>query len=242
MDMTSLVTAPGAMLAELFVPARVPGDDEVRHELVVTLGILFWLVLLPVGLVLWRMARRRWARAARRAGPRIAGAARQLEADGVSAWRRVTRDWTWPQVWGVVWRAEAVHLFLYAGVPLLFETARVVAFVAFLPFTIMGVGEKRGLYEGTFDHLARSVCWTFASSCPSPAAEFRQRTAGENAQCQRTGDCPGGPVLVRDNVGWPWKLAWAAIALPWIVLWRMGLRQRRIHAATDAAEAATRSP
>jgi hypothetical protein len=238
MDMTPLVTGPGVLLAELFGPPRVPGDDEVRHELVVTLGILCWVVLLPIGLVVWRVARRRWAGMARRARPRIAGATRQLEGDGLPAWRRITRDWTWPQVWGVVWRAEAVHLFLYAGVPLLFETARVVVFGALLPLTIMGVGEKRGFYEGTFDHLARPVCWTFASSCPSPAAEFRQRTAAENAQCQRAGGCPGGPVLVRDDVGWPWKLAWAAIALPWIVLWRMGQRQRR----KDIAVAATRSP
>ncbi|MEO8508150.1 MAG: hypothetical protein ABI593_11005 [Betaproteobacteria bacterium] len=241
MDMTPLVTGPGALLAELFGPARVPGDDEVRHEFVVTLGILFWLVLLPVGGVLWRAVRRRSTRADGLAGPRIAGA-RQLEADGIAVWRRITRDWTWPQVWGVTWRAEAVHLFLYAGVPLLLETARVVAFVAFLPLTIMGVGEKRGLYEGTFDHLARTICWTFASDCPSPAAEFRKRTATENAQCQRAGNCPGGPVLVRDDVRWPWKLAWAAIALPWIVLWRMGQRQRRKHAAADAAETAMRSP
>lgn len=219
MDMTPLVTGPGAMLAELFVPARVPGEDEARHELVVTLGILFWIALLPVGLVLWRAARRRWAGAARRAVPGIAGAARQLEEDGISTWRRITRDWTWREVWGVVWRAEAVHLFLYAGVPLLSETARVVAFVALMPLMILGVGEKRGFYEGTFDHLARPVCWTFASTCRSPSHEFRSATESERAQCS-AGQCPPDSVWLVDPYWWVWKGAWAVIALAWIGRWR----------------------
>ena len=219
-SLTFLLTGPGALLANLLAPVLEPVDDEAWHHFTVTLGLVFWLVLLLIAGLLWPMARRRWARLATAGSP--AGAVRRHGRPPKvpctrcgNAQARVT----FAKLWGAAWRAEAVHLAVYVLVPLLFETARMALFIMFLPFTVMGVGEKRGMFEGTFDHLARPVCWVFVSYCPSPAAEFRALTPVEVAQCQQTGSCPRGPVLIRDGARWQWKLLWAALAVPWIVLW-----------------------
>jgi hypothetical protein len=128
-------------------------------------------------------------------------------------------------VWGAVWRAQVVHLALYAGVPLLLESARAIVFVLFLPLTVMGVGEKRGLYEGTLDHLAPPICWQFVSARRSPDSEPRAPTATEMQACVRPGRCEAHPVYYADPLGWTWKFAWAALSVLWIVRWRY--RQRR---------------
>lgn len=218
-SLTFLLTGPGALLANLLAPFLDPVDDEAWHHFTVTLGLVFWLVLLLIAGLLWPMVRRRWGRIATGGSPAGAIATWPSVRSVMHALRESAGRLTLAKLWGAAWRAEAVHLALYVLVPALFETARMVLFIMFLPLTVMGVGEKRGMFEGTFDHLARPVCWVFVSYCPSPAGEFRTLTPVEVAQCQQAGTCPHGPVLVRDGARWQWKLLWAALAVPWIVLW-----------------------
>jgi hypothetical protein len=216
--LTWLLTDPGGFLVDLLYP---PGfvESEAGAHLSVTLGLVFWIVLLLAARLAWP-----------RFGPAVMRAGRygtQRGLRGLGSLSAMRGRWSWPVAWGAVWRAEAVHLGLVALLPAALETARVAAFVLFLPFSLMGVGEKRGLYEGTFDHLHRPVCWTFVSWCPSPSAEFAGVSWIEESRCRLQGGCPpAAPRLLGDRYASVWRLAWAVITLTWIVAWHRRRRPR----------------
>lgn len=194
MTSSELLTVPGQWLADWWVPLEAGADEtEARADLVVTLGLGFWLVALLVLALSWRWwgtpSRRAWA------GARLGAAAHS----GLQLARGAAQRWDARQAWGIVWRAQLVHALVYVVAPALWAFARQVLFVITLPFSLMGFGDRTGSSGSWMDHLAQPGCWTFATLC----------------------HWPGGQGML-----WA-KLAWAAIAVAWLVLWRQKQNARR---------------
>ena len=221
--LTFLLTGPGEWLYDLLLAA--PMDDaayiEARGQLAVTLGLVFWGVMLLLLYVARWLLRQQFSGVAREGGRIVRHGAHTLAPH----WRTIVEQWSWPLAWGVAWRAQVVHLALYAGLPLLWELARTVLFILFLPFTIMSFADQHGWYDGTLEHLRRPACWTFVTFCSGPHSGFLNDPVIDASQCRSAGDCPPGRVRIHDLGGWLWKLAWAAITMVWIHRWRQ--RQRR---------------
>ncbi len=222
-----LVAGPGNAILDLFNVASPAGSEEGylerQRDLTMPVGIAFWIAVILIYFVLRRI---RLSKARLADVRRFAADASRPLTNSVSAWLHSTRDsWTGRQAWGASWRAEVVHLALYVAIPLTMESMRLLVFLMFLPFTVMGFGEKNPLFAGTLDHVSSPVCWTFVSWCKSPSAEFRDLSPAEEALC-RAGQCPPPSTRMVDPFGWVWKLAWAAISLTWIGLWRRKQRLR----------------
>ncbi len=222
-----LVAGPGNVILDLFNVASPAGSDESyverQRDLTMPVGIAFWIAALLIYCVLRRL---RLSKAQLAELRRIADDASRPVASSVSAWLHANRDrWTTRQAWGAAWRAEVVHLALYVGTPLSLETLRVIVFFMFLPLTVMGAGNKGPFFAGTLDHVSSPVCWTVVSWCKSPSAEVRDLRPAEEALC-RAGQCPPLSSRKVDPFGWVWKVAWAAISLAWIGLWRRKVRLR----------------
>ncbi len=228
--LTFLLTGPGELLARLLVPFNPWDDNEARADLVVTLGLVFWVLLLAMVRLFWSVL---WPRLRQSAVAGSQLAQRESQATGRSAMLALQRfigRWTWPEVWGAAWRAQVVHVALYAGWPLLWEAARIALLIVFLPFTILSFADqKRSTTDGTLDHLARPACWTFVTPCAGPRSDFLHTPVIEASQCRGAGDCPPGRAIISDFGGWGWKGLWAAISIVWIRIWLQ--RRRRNEAA-----------
>jgi hypothetical protein len=228
-----LVAGPGNVILDLFgLVSPAPSDESYLQRQVswaMPLGIAFWIVVL---LVIYAMRRPRAAKSGDAGLGAVApGALRPIARRVSSLWQSIRGKWTVRDMWGAAWRAEVVHLALYVGIPLSLETLRVIVFFLFLPLTVLGVGNKGPFFAGTLDHIASPVCWTFVSWCKSPSAEFRDLSPAEEALC-RAGRCPPPSSRMVDPFGWVWKLAWAAISLTWIGLWRRRQRNAQLPPAS----------
>lgn len=204
-------------------------DSEANADLFVTLGIVFWLVVLLTLRLFWSVLWP-WLQKSAPAGSRLAQ--HQAQTAGRSTMRSLQRflgTWSWPEVWGAVWRAQVVHIALYAAWPLMWEAARLALLIIFLPFTILSFADqKRDATDGTLDHLARPACWTFITPCAGPRSDFLHTPVIEASQCRSAGDCPPGVAIVSDFGGWGWKGLWAALSIVWIGIWR---QKRRLKTA-----------
>lgn len=222
MDLTPIVTAPGELLLALWNPSEFKAESEVRADLAISLGLLFWMLVLMSAALL----RRRWHSSV----SMLTGVAVGL---GLAGWETAVRWWrtlagpgAWQRTWGVVWRAEMAHLAVYGLLPLGIAAGRAVLFVLFLPFSVMSFADQPG-GSRAFDHLRRPQCWTFVSFCASPSAQFRALTASEESACQRGARCPTLPIAYSDRWQWAWKLLWAALAAWWIARWWWSRRPAR---------------
>lgn len=227
--LTFLLTGPGELLVRLLLPSNPWDDGEARAHFAVTLGILFWIVVLVTLRFSWSVLRPALKQSAA-AGSQFAQH-RALAAGraAMQTLRRFVGTWSWPEVWGATWRAQVVHVALYAGWPVLWESARLALVIMLLPFSILSFADqKRGATDGTLDHLARPACWTFVTPCAGPRSDFLHTPVIEASQCRSAGDCPPGVAIVSDFGGWGWKGLWAAISIVWIGLW---LQKRRRNAA-----------
>jgi len=233
MEPTLWLLVPGEWLARrwsgLAADAPLPGQGEV----VVLLGVLFWIFWLAVAMLVWRF-RHPGADALRRAGVPVAvaaarGAATRGAGQLVAAAQR--SSWTLRDAWGALWRAEAVHLALYVLAPLAVRAASIVLLAVTLPFSAMGFADRNEPPK-LYDPLAHAACWTFASWCPTPMAEFRALTRREEERC-RAAACPA--FVVDRDLGWPtFKVAWLVITVVWVTAWRRRRRDRQATLATKA--------
>ena len=217
MDLTPIVTVPGELLLALWRPSAFETESEARADLAISLGVVFWILLLVVGILSWR----RWQPGAR-------ALTAMAVKSGLAGWEMTTRQWralagplTWRRTWGMVWRAELAHLAVYALLPLGWAAGRAMLFVLFMPFSVMSFGDQPG-EKGTFDHLRRPECWTFVSLCASPSAQFRGLTALERTACQQGKKCPSLPISYSDRWQMAWKLLWTVLATLWIARWWWG--------------------
>ena len=209
-SLTFLLTGPGRLLADLLLPTPAwPEDGEAHADLVVTLGIAFCLLTALVLRLTWALARRsgrqapsRDLRAGAMAAP--AGAVRALRLP------------PWRLIWGWVWRAQAAHMLIYAGVPLLWEAARWALLIVTAPLWIVGPGSGPGVTDGTLAHWRQPACWTFVTLCPGPHSHFLHTPVIQASRCVG-GVCPPGDRRLPDTGGWLAKGLWAALALAWIL-------------------------
>ena len=214
MDLTLIVTAPGELLLALWTPSEFTGESEARADLAISLGLMFWMAVLTIGL----LSRRRWDSMVSALACAAIGLGQTGWETALRQWRAFARPGTWRRAWSIVWRAEMAHLAVYALIPSGIAAGRAVLFGLFLPFSVMSFADQPGA-SSAFDHLRRPVCWTFVSLCASPSAQFRGLTALELSACQRAERCPTLPIAYSDRWQWAWKLLWAALATLWIARW-----------------------
>ena len=228
MDLSLLLTVPGEWLISLWNPsyramqAEAQAADpslfaqgtEAHADLAISLGIAFWIVMVPVLLL-----------ALRRMRPRAHGFGKGL---GTFV-RRIAAGGTWRQmagtVWRVAWRAQMVHLALFVLAPLLWLALRFVLFAVFMPFSVMSFADQSGpgSASSALSHLDRPACWTFVSRCNSPSAYFHR----DRADCQSNDDCSKAPIRLDDRWLATWKVAWLVMTALWIVVWRVRLKSKR---------------
>lgn len=216
---------PGGWILDLVLPG-IPFDDEGRAALDITAGLLFWAIVAVVGCLVVKRVVARWRLRSRLSPSQAAGEQRRVPVAAVKAWsdlRARAAAWTWADAWGATWRAQAVHLALYAAVPLAWEAARTAIFIILLPFTLLSFADqKRELTDGTLDHLRDPRCWTFVTPCAGPRSDILHTPVVHSAECVN-GSCPPGRPVVTDLGGAGWKVLWAALSFGWILAW---LRRR----------------
>ncbi len=209
-SLTFLLTGPGGLLTDLLLPTPAwPEDGEAHADLVVTLGIAFWLLTALVLRLFWALVRRSSPQAP----------ARVLWTHAMAAPARAARwqgDGSWRPIWGWVWRAQAAHLALYGGVPLIWEAARWALLIVTAPLWVVGPGSGPGATDGTLAHWRQPACWTFVTLCPGPHSHFLHTSVIQASQCVG-GVCPPGITRLPDTGGWLAKGLWAALALAWIL-------------------------
>jgi hypothetical protein len=226
-SLTFLLTAPGAFLAALLPSAAGEGADEAIAEMSVTLGIVFWVVVAVLVRIAIHLARRpRGAPAGRLETAGRAGFAHAEDRAraGVRRLQRAARRWTWPEALGAAWRMQAIHLVIYAVLPLLWAGANLGWFAVTFPLRILGPGSA-GWYDGALDHMKHPACWTFVTPCSGP-----QVTPGANAFFIGRPSCPPGrgctvpepTPLERTAWAWFWKAIWLVASVVWIGAWRNG--------------------
>ena len=193
MTSSDLLTVPGGWLLTLLAPPEIAASDsEARADLVVTRGLGAW----AAALVLLALAWRRWGRRCAHNGlQRHTGVAAHA---GQQAAHAAMRRWDGAALWGLTWRAQVAHGFVYAVAPLLWELATAALFIVALPFSVMGFGDRVDHSGGVLDHLLQPACWTFATVCPWP---------------------PGSGAVAA-------KLTWAVLAVVWVILWRRRRKPR----------------
>ena len=230
-SLSVLLTGPGEFIAGL-LSATAAEDTEAYADLTITLGVVFWIglaacVRIAIHVIPGGRSRRgivgstdAAAHAAfDRAEARLRGSARGVG----NRLRDSLRGWTWPTAAGAAWRLQAVHLVVYAVVPLLWVAANFGFFAVTFPLRILGPGQGPGWYDGALDHLKRPTCWTFVTPCTGPRVE-----PGENAFFIGRRDCPAGrsctwPVPTPgERLAWAffWKVLWLVVGVVWIQGWR----------------------
>jgi len=221
--LASLLAWPGELLVTAFSGAA---DDETYlariRDYALPLGIVVWL-LASFAARQWWLARRRPHEAQARAES-IIRVAREgsiaVERAIAPPLRALERAWSWPLVWGAAWRAQVVHLALYAVLPVLMSIAEAVFFTAlFFP------GNSVAKVYSSLSHLDHPVCWVFVSNCRSPDSSSRLLTEEEAAQCN-AGRCPSPSDTLIDSHRWMWKGAWALITIAWVLRWRKRQKDR----------------
>lgn len=238
MELQPLLTGPGDFIAGWFSLVGAQ-DSEARADLVVTLGIVFWVALaIGVRLAIHFVFGRR----ARPGRPGSLGAAGRAAFDGAEAQMRSTarrggqqlrqalRGWTWPMAAGAAWRLQVVHLVIYALLPLLWVGVNLGFFTVTFALRAVGQGNGPGWYDGALDHMQRPTCWTFVTPCAGPRVE-----PGDNAFRIGGPDClPGTSCTVPrptryDILAWAvfWKSIWLVTGLFWIDGWRRRRVPRR---------------
>jgi len=225
MDPTLWLLVPGEWLHRLLNGPVVDGREP-DGEIVVLLGLVVWLVGLVAAAVAWHFRAAITRHSERVAAPLQA----RMPALAGKADERLARvdAWSMRDVWGVVWRAEVVHLVVYVLPVLAIAAGKFVLFALFLPFSVMSFADQTGPLVRV-EPLDRPACWTFVSWCPTPFARYRRVNANDDAACRLAGDCPTQRVVSRDPARAAFKLAWFALAVAWVVAWqrrRAGPRPR----------------
>lgn len=233
MDATTWILGPGEWITRQWAgqPAGVPESPWTA-----VVGFLFWAAVVLVLALAWshRASVARWVGGPGQRRVRIpVGMSRVGHTLAVETQRLARRGipwlaaWSWPAAWSVLWRAQVVHLILYAALPLAILVAKAALVVTFLPFSVMSFGDSSGSTLGSVQTLGRPVCWTFLSYCPSPTATLGVYNPPAPESC-RPGDACGKRVVVyRDPAQAYFKLAWLVFVVVWIVKWQRRRALRR---------------
>jgi hypothetical protein len=233
LDASTWILTPGEWITRTWAGLS-PGAPESPWAAVA--GFLFWAALLVVLAFAWSHRRTvaRWMQGQgqrqislpadmTRAGHTLAVQA-QLLARRTVSWLAA---WSWPVAWSVLWRAQAVHLILYAALPLAILIVKATLVVALLPFSVMGFGDSSGPALGAVQTLKRPVCWTFLSYCPSPAATFGVYDPPAPEACRPGDPCGKRVVVYRDPGKAYFKVAWLVLVAGWLLKWRRRRTPRR---------------
>lgn len=217
--LTFLLSGPGDYLAGWLIQPASLADDEAHAFIAVALGIAFWIVLYIVLRLMWAIGRHN-SRASKLM--RTCHQLGKASFNRTAAWLRrpgntTASRWRIADVWGVVWRAQTVHLMLYAGLPLLWEAARTAFFIITMPLWIIGPGSGIKATDGTLEHLQQPACWTFVTLCPGPRSNTLSAQLPPACSHKK---CPPQPVPPPAATHWGMKALWAALAGVWIFRWR----------------------
>ena len=151
-----LLTGPGALLVDAWLaePTALEDSSETRAALAVLVGAVFWVCVYVALRLGWGAVQRHRNTAAQK--PPVT---HHPQTQAIDWWR------TLALVWGAVWRAQAVHITVHAAIPIVLSLLQGALLIVFMPFSVMGFGDRNLGADNLLDHLAQPSCWTFVTLC-----------------------------------------------------------------------------
>ena len=135
-------------------------------------------------------------------------------------------------VWAALWRAQASHLLMGVGWPLVWGAVKVVRALVLAPFFLLGAGDRQVDAGTSMSHLAQPQCWVALAPCAwadRPMLAF----LAASSPARRVAE----PVASRGQTecldwlaGITWRQAWFFAWLAWfaVFLWQRERPVRRL--------------
>lgn len=132
----------------------------------------------------------------------------------------VSRSGNTSLLWAAAVRAQIAHLLLFVLVPLLSVLMRVMFAIVFMPFFLLGGGDRNVQLGAPMSHLHDPRCWIALAPCA--AADRTLFTLGETATPPRNAavrPTPSASANVVDPLPVTWRHAWFLAWLAWFLVY-----------------------
>lgn len=133
--------------------------------------------------------------------------------------------------WGALWRAQAVHVAVFAVGPIVLALLQVAWALVSLPFLLVGAGSREVAVGVAVKHLASPGCWVALAPCALAQQEVFDLGGFGSPSTGGSADAAGG---AGEPLAIDVRQLWFALWLVWLVVFLVQ-RERRSRAGVPGS-------